>query len=746
VKAPVRSVDPPGEADRSGGRCESGRVGPPLAALLVLAVGFRLPVLFLSRYGGTAPDWSDFRYYHELASLSAQGFLPAIHFWVEYPPLFPWLAVVLYRVSLLVPPWIHPLFWFDLLVTLVLATADVGTIVLIDYLGDAFWGPPLGRRSAVLYAAFFLPAYAVLGWFDALPTFFLLLALALLLVGARGAGRTWRLGLNAAAGLAAGIGIMVKLFPAVAVVAVSVLARTPSTSRPPSEKRLINSPFALAGAAAGAMIISVGIISLPFLILGRTMFLATIENILARGSWLSLWALLDGYYDPGGVAAISDRLFYPASASWGHPARSPALWWAALALGGGFFLWRWWVARRIGTPRAAIGVTALAVALILLLSKGFSEQFLVWLLPFVAILLPSVDGAVLATLLWLDSVVLEGYLYITLFPTVHALLWISVAIRTALLLWFAIEAAFTLCPSTAVQLDRWRRWLVRPAVGLITLAALIALIETAPRLEAAMLDRTGDAPVAEALRLTDPNAVIVFTQTTVLDRLAALAQPRTTVLLAEPHLLSWTGDRSLYHRLDNAVRDHSSIVVVSDTRAPASPVLPAVRSWLSARYGPPVERTAGSVQLETYSPARAPSEQVINATFGRSMALAGFRIVPTRGPDERSERLTVILHWRAHATIDRDYTVSLQLLSGAGRLVAQHDAMPVDNTMPTTTWEPGQEVWDAVPLDLPRGLPTGSYRLTVVVYDHQTLHRLSVSGPGQHGDTALLAVLHLPGP
>jgi len=62
---------------------------PSLAALVVLAVGFRLTGLFLIRYGGTAPDFSDFLYYHELAGLAAQGFLPDIHFWVEYPPLFP---------------------------------------------------------------------------------------------------------------------------------------------------------------------------------------------------------------------------------------------------------------------------------------------------------------------------------------------------------------------------------------------------------------------------------------------------------------------------------------------------------------------------------------------------------------------------------------------------------------------------------------------------------------------------------
>src|SRR5579885_727093 len=128
---------------------------PSLGVLIALAVGFRLPAFFLLHYGGGVPDWSDFRYYHELAALSAQGYFPDIQFWIEYPPLFPWLAVGAYKLSLLIPAWINPEFWFDLILTVVLAAADAGSIVLIDRLGDAFWGKPAGRRSAVLYAALF---------------------------------------------------------------------------------------------------------------------------------------------------------------------------------------------------------------------------------------------------------------------------------------------------------------------------------------------------------------------------------------------------------------------------------------------------------------------------------------------------------------------------------------------------------------------------------------------------------------
>jgi len=225
---------PPNLTD-SGAQSDSGpltqsatpsqRVGSlSLTALILLAVGFRLPAFFLMRYGGTAPDWSDFRYYHELASLAAQGYFPDIHYWVEYPPLFPWLAVGAYRLSLLMPNWTQPYFWFDLFLTIVLATADAGTIVVIDRLGDAVWGQGHGRRAATLYAALFLPVYAILGWFDSLPTFFLLLGLYFGLTDSSlRASSTAPL---IRTGVAAGIGAMLKLFPLLALPAAVVHPRS----------------------------------------------------------------------------------------------------------------------------------------------------------------------------------------------------------------------------------------------------------------------------------------------------------------------------------------------------------------------------------------------------------------------------------------------------------------------------------------------------------------------------------------
>jgi hypothetical protein len=83
--------------------------------------------------------------------------------------------------------------------------------------------------------------------------------------------------------------------------------------------------------------------------------------------------------------------------------------------------------------------------------------------------------------------------------------------------------------------------------------------------------------------------------------------------------------------------------------------------------------------------------------------------------------------------------VSTQLLDPGGRLVAQHDSMPVDNTLPISTWDPDEMSFDPVELAIPGSVGPGKYSLIVVVYDHQSLARLVPRGPSSVSDHAVVA-------
>lgn len=156
--------------------------------------------------------------------------------------------------------------------------------------------------------------------------------------------------------------------------------------------------------------------------------------------------------------------------------------------------------------------------------------------------------------------------------------------------------------------------------------------------------------------------------------------------------------------------------------------------WLDG--GKPAEKSyqVGPLKL---LPAQAPPapRTSVGATFGDWLQLEGYDLAASAV--KAGEGLDVVLTWRALMAPPGDYTMSLQLLDGAGRLVAQQDSPPVDGDYPTSAWAAGERVRDARRLALPPGLAPGSYRLVAVVYASQGGQRLAVAGADSLG---LLAI------
>jgi hypothetical protein len=89
-------------------------------------------------------------------------------------------------------------------------------------------------------------------------------------------------------------------------------------------------------------------------------------------------------------------------------------------------------------------------------------------------------------------------------------------------------------------------------------------------------------------------------------------------------------------------------------------------------------------------------------------------------------QLPVTLTWQGLAEMDADYTVFVQVLDAADRIVGQVDAWPVQGTFPTSQWTPGETVSDPYLVQLSADLPPGDYRLHVGLYLLATLERLVV--------------------
>ncbi|MBN1956224.1 MAG: DUF2723 domain-containing protein [Anaerolineae bacterium] len=90
------------------------------------------------------------------------------------------------------------------------------------------------------------------------------------------------------------------------------------------------------------------------------------------------------------------------------------------------------------------------------------------------------------------------------------------------------------------------------------------------------------------------------------------------------------------------------------------------------------------------------------------------------------EALAVHLRWRALRAAAEDYTVTVQLLGPDGRLYGQVDRWPVQGTLPTSQWSPGQEVDDPYLVPLSPGAPPGRYQVAVGWYLLATMERLPV--------------------
>ncbi|GIW08164.1 MAG: hypothetical protein KatS3mg060_2969 [Dehalococcoidia bacterium] len=90
--------------------------------------------------------------------------------------------------------------------------------------------------------------------------------------------------------------------------------------------------------------------------------------------------------------------------------------------------------------------------------------------------------------------------------------------------------------------------------------------------------------------------------------------------------------------------------------------------------------------------------------------------------DGRPARVTLV--WRAIGRTETNYTVFVQALDAAGRVVAQRDVPPLAGDALTTSWLPGEVLVDELVLTPRPDTPTGEYRVIAGLYDPRNGVRL----------------------
>ena len=155
-----------------------------------------------------------------------------------------------------------------------------------------------------------------------------------------------------------------------------------------------------------------------------------------------------------------------------------------------------------------------------------------------------------------------------------------------------------------------------------------------------------------------------------------------------------------------------------------------LKSWLDINFYPAAAPGwQGDTLYLAYVKPQGPWRTVeLGVAFDEGIVLQRARFTPVA----RSDVVGVDLEWRARSRVARDAKVFVHLYDASGQLVAQHDAIPANETRPPSTWRPGERILDRHGLALPEGA-TGPWRLVVGLYDPQTGERLVAEG----GETAV---------
>ncbi len=441
------------------------------ALILTLFIAFRVMTLLAFRPGGQVLDFSDFYWYREFAQLTRQGYIPYVNLWTTYPPLFPFLMIGLWRISTLLPPWEFSNLWFSLLLGGTFLLFETGNLVLIYAIARRLSDSQRALRSAWFYLALFTPVYTLTGWFESYPLFFFLLSLYLLLRGRP----VW-------SALTTGVGFMIKLIPLILLpVGARVCEHLPHTTPARAAKPRVGGTKcpewgAQPGQAGvsrladwaiyfGTFALTVVAIGLPFYLLNPRLVWGSLVISGAREPWETVWALLEGKFGYGIIPLDMRNIAWdPAT---GFSSSLPWLW-ITIAFG---LVYLFAYTRRFDwkAPRNIVAFTGFTLILFMLYSKGYSPQWLGWVLAFIALLLPNLRGAFYAVVTGLLNLV-EANVFFTIVPDEHWLLMVTVGLRTLVFILLAAEFMLIVQPHWLTPaLRRARRW------GLVGLVSLLVV-------------------------------------------------------------------------------------------------------------------------------------------------------------------------------------------------------------------------------------------------------------------------------
>ncbi len=294
--------------------------------------------------------YGDFFHFFQLGQLPGW---PYINYWIEFPPVFAFIIKIFYIVS----GGQEHVFYY--LTAILLLLADCGNLYFF-YRVDQLIQQNHRISWRVWFYFVLLLSFPYQWWyFDSLAILFMLTGVFYVLKGNR-----------LRSGLAIGFGFLVKFFPVMALV---VLWRHSSFRRILVQIGMV-------------ILISVAVYGMLWII-SPDFTLASIQSQPNKGSWETIWALLDGNYQTGNFGSIYENSD-PAMAAVmrRNPAKIPA--WITLMFFGAIGLWGLFKCKP-QTAKQRIAILGWTWSLFLIWSPGYSPQWVLYLIPIILLVLSS---------------------------------------------------------------------------------------------------------------------------------------------------------------------------------------------------------------------------------------------------------------------------------------------------------------------------------------------------------------------
>ena len=180
------------------------------------------------------------------------------------------------------------------------------------------------------------------------------------------------------------------------------------------------------------------------------------------------------------------------------------------------------------------------------------------------------------------------------------------------------------------------------------------------------------------------------------------------------------------HAIDFLAERHDRIWFLAHNSAFLPWSVRPTEQYLSAKYYPlgEVQTPDPTVRLLEFSTIAAPNRYDVrlpevrtNLVYDDAIHLSGFTL-PMGTTYTPGDVVPITLWWQTSRQLEADYVVAWFIVKDDATLppIQGMDSMPDVGFAPTSQWQPNIPVWDNRAIELPPNMPSGIYRIWVLLY------------------------------